>query len=229
MAACMDSHACIADALECFHVNPGRSDQCFAKCCSQFIIVSVKGFSCHLEYFADKRESVAVDTGRSHTDQHISRIQFFSCEKILLVDHTYCKSGKIVLIFRHKSRMLCCLSTDQCCTRLYTALCHTAYDLSDLLRIVLAACDVIQEKQRFCACTCNVIYTHGNCIDSYRIMFVHNHGKFYLGSTSVCTGYQCRFLHVLKCAHAKSSGKSADSSQHLRSHGFCDMFLHQFN
>ena len=69
--------------------------------------------------------------------------------------------------------MLRCLAADQRTVRLYAALSHTGNDRCDLLRIVLAACNIIQEKQRFTARTCNIVDTHRNSIDSDCIMLVH--------------------------------------------------------
>ena len=43
-----------------------------------------------------------------------------------------------------------------------TALCHTFYDRRDLLRIVLATGNIVKEKQRLAACTCNIVHAHGN-------------------------------------------------------------------
>ena len=205
MAACMNSYPCFFDALKCFYIDSCRHKESFSKCCSQFIIMSIQRFSGHLKYLTHKRKSVAVYTCRCHTDQYISRIQFFSCKKIFFVDHTNCKTGKVIFLLRHQSRMFCCLTADQGRTGLYASLCHTAYDLSNFFRIVLTTCNIIQEKQRFCTCTCDIIHAHGNCINSYGIMLVHDHGKFYLGSTSVCTGYQSRLFHIFERIHRESS------------------------
>ena len=128
-----------------------------------------------------------MHTGGCHTDQNISRFQIFSRDHLFFVTYTYRKSGKIILIFRHQSRMLCRLSTDQCCIRLLTSLCHTFHDGCDLLRIILSACNIIQEEQWLTACTCNIVHAHGNRINTDRIMLVHHHCKLYLGSTTVCS------------------------------------------
>ena len=99
--------------------------------------------------------------------------------------------------------MFCCLTTDQRCLGLYTAFCNTFYDLSDLLRIVFTAGNVVQEKQRFAACTCNIIHAHGHGINSDGIMLVHNHGYLNLGSASICSGNQSRLFHIFEFLHGK--------------------------
>ena len=62
MAACMDLHSGLTDALQCFYIDSGRCDQCLSQSCSKFIIISIQGFFCHVEYFTYKRKSVAVNT-----------------------------------------------------------------------------------------------------------------------------------------------------------------------
>ena len=136
-------------------------------------MIGIQSFLIHLEYFTNQRESVGMYTGRSHTDQHIAVFYLASCDHIFAVNHANCKTSQIVFILRHKSRMLCCLTTDQRCAGLVTSFCYTFYDLSNLLRIVFAAGNIIQEKQRLAACAGNIVYAHCNCIDSDGIMFVH--------------------------------------------------------
>ena len=85
-------------------------------------------------------------TGRSDADKHITFLQILTCDQILLIYNTYCKTCKIVLILRHQSGMLCGLTAYQCCVRLLTALCHALYDGSDLLGNIASTCDIIQEK-----------------------------------------------------------------------------------
>ena len=203
MTACMNLHARLSNAFQCFYIDSGRCDQRLSQSCSKLFIISIKRLFCHVKYFTYKRKSIAMNTCGSHTDQDISWFQGLSCKKIFFVNDSYRKSGKVVLIFRHKARMLCCLTTDQSCLRLYTALCNAFYDLCDLFRIIFAAGNVVQEKQWLAACTCNIIYTHGYSIDSDGIMLVHNHGYLNLGSTSVCSGNQSRLFHIFEFLHGK--------------------------
>ena len=144
-----------------------------------------------------------MNTCGRHTDQNVTGFQLFPCKKIFFIDHAYCESRKVILILLHKSRMLGCFSADQSCSGLCTAFYHTAYDLCDLFRIILAACNIIQEKQRLCPCAGNIVDAHCHCIDSNGVMLVHNHGKLYLCSASVCSGNKSRLLHIFKCTHGK--------------------------
>ena len=205
MAACMDLHPCILNALKSLHVNLGRCDQRLAKGRSKFIIISVKRFLCHLKNLADKGETVAVYAGGCHSNENISCIQVLSCDQVLLIHYANCEASQVILVYRIKSRHFCCLAADQCCAGLAAAFCNAFYDLSDLLRYVFAARNIVKEEKRLSACTCNIIYTHCNTVDSHSVMLVHNKCQLQLGSYTVCTGNQCWLLHVLKAVHGKST------------------------
>ena len=126
-------------------------------------------------------------TGRSDADKHITFLQILTCDQILLIYNTYCKTCKIVLILRHQSRMLRCLTADQCCTGLLAPFSNTADDCGNLLRIVLAACNIIKEEKRFTAGTSHIIHTHSHCINTDRVMFVHKESQFHLCAAAICT------------------------------------------
>ena len=108
--------------------------------------------------------------------------------------------------------MLCGLTADQCRIGLQTAFCNAFYDRSDLLRIVLSACDVVEEEQRFSAGTCDIVHTHGNGINADGVVFIKNHGELHLGSASVCTGKQHRLFHFFDFCQGKSAGKTAKAA-----------------
>ena len=125
--------------------------------------------------------------------------------------------------------MLRGLASDQSSIGLTAALCHAFYNIRDLFRIILSAGNIIQEKQRLTACTGDVIDTHGHSINADGVMLVHDDGQLYLGSASVCSGKKNRVLHLLDLCQGKAAGKTADSSQYLRTHGALYMLLHQFH
>ena len=146
MAACFYGHTCIFYIFQSFYIDSCRSQQRLSQCGSQFVIIGIQGFFCHIENFSYKRKSVAVYACGCHTDQYISVFQVFAGDHLFSVADTNGKSCQIVFLFRHQTRMFCCLATDQGCIGLYASFCHTAYDLCDLLRIVLTAGNVIQEE-----------------------------------------------------------------------------------
>ena len=150
-----------------------------------------------MEHFSYQRKSIAVYTGTCDSDQGIARFDILSGDQIFSVNYAHCKSSQVVLILRHQPRMLCSFTTDQSSSGLFTALCHTTYDSCDLLRIILAAGNIVKEEQRFTACTCHIVHTHGNRINTDGIMFIQKKCKLYFGSTSVGSGQQYRIFHIL--------------------------------
>ena len=153
-----------------------------------------------------------MNAGGSHADQYVSGCQIFTGNHVFLVTYADSKTCQIVLILRHQARMLCGLTADQCRIGLQTAFCNAFYDRSYLLRIVLSACDVVEEEQRFSAGTCDIIHTHGNGINADGVVFIKNHGELHLGSASVCTGKQHRLFHFFDFCQGKSAGKTAKAA-----------------
>ena len=126
-----------------------------------------------------------MNTAGSYAYQHIPCLKVLPCDDIFFVYHAHSKARNIVFLFGHESRMLCGLTAYQRSACHLTAHSNALYDLCDLLRIVLAACNIIQEKQGFSACAGNVVHAHGNCVNAYGIMFVQDEGQFDLSAYTV--------------------------------------------
>ena len=62
MAACMDLHARLSDALKRFYIDSGRCDQCLSQSCSKLFIISFQRLFCHVKYFTYKRKSITVNS-----------------------------------------------------------------------------------------------------------------------------------------------------------------------
>ena len=93
--------------------------------------------------------------------------------------------------------MLCRLTADQRSSRLKAAFCHTLDDISDLLRLIFPARDVVQEKEGLSARAGNIVHAHCHCVDPDGIMFVQDHGDLHLCPASVGSGQQDRIFHLL--------------------------------
>ena len=93
--------------------------------------------------------------------------------------------------------MLRGLTTDQCTSGLLAALCHTTDDRRNLFRVVLSACDIVQEEQRLSTCTGNVIHTHGHRVNTDGVMLIQKECQFHLCSAAVRSGKKHRFFHLL--------------------------------
>ena len=69
-----------------------------------------------------------------------------SGDHLFFIADTYRESSQVVIFLRHQARVLCSLSANESSLRLKAAFRNALYDIRDLLRIVLAAGDVIQEE-----------------------------------------------------------------------------------
>ena len=114
-----------------------------------------------------------MNAGACHTDQNIARLQdqlavimsFSSTIPTEKPARSYSSSG----ISPGCSAVSPPIRRTAC---LLAALRHTGHDRRDLLRIVLAAGNIVQEKQRLAACTCNIVHAHGNTVNTDRVMLV---------------------------------------------------------
>ena len=229
MAAALDGHARILHRAQSPDINPGGRKKRLSQRRPKLFIIGVQALLRHLEHLAHKRKSVAVHTRGGNAHKHVSGSDLFARDQILLIHHTYRKSGKIVLLLRHQSRMLRRLAADQRCLRLHTSFCHTAHDRGDLLRKVPAAGNIIQEEQRLPAGTHHIVHTHGHTVDSHRVMLIHQKRQLDLRSHAIRTGQQHRMLHLLDLIQTKGARKSAQSAQHFRTHRFFHMLLQQLH
>ena len=231
MAASLYLNACFFQTLQCFYIDSGRRQKCLAQSFAQNIIVGIQSFFCQFlfKYLAHQRKAVGMNTCRCHTDQHVACLQMFSGNHIFFVADTNCKSCQIIILLRHQSRMLCCLSANQSSLRLKTALCHTFYNRSNLFGIILSAGNIIQEKQRLAACTCNIVDAHRYSVNTNGVMLIHNNSQLHLGSAAVCSGEKHRLLHLFDLCQGKCSGKTAQASQNFLTHGLFYMLLHQLH
>ena len=170
-----------------------------------------------------------MHTARSNANQYISRLDIFTGDQIFLIYGTYRKPCQIVFVFRHQSRMFCRLAADQSASGLCAAFRYPLYDRCDLFRIVLSASNIIQEKQRFRTCACNIVHTHCHTVNSHGIVLIQQKCQFDLGTYAIRSGNQHRLIHRLDLFHRKSSGKTADPAKYLGAHRLCHILLHQFD
>ena len=168
-------------------------------------------------------------TGRCHSDQHISVLQILACDQFFLLTYANCKSSQVIFFLRHQSRMLCCLAADQRRLRLYTALCHTAYDRCDLLRIVLATCNIIKEEQRLPSGTGNVVHTHRYGVNTDRIMLIQKKCQLHLRAAAIGTGKKHRLLHLFDLRQRKCARKASQSTKYFFTHCPLYMLFHKLH
>ena len=154
---------------------------------------------------AHQREAVAVHAGGNDPHQHIARPDVRACDQILFICHTDREAGQVIFILRIEARHLCRLAADQRRAGLHAALRHAGNNLRNLLRVILPARDIVQEKQRLAACAGHVIDTHRDTVDSNCIMAVHHEGQLQLRSDTVRPGQKRRMFHSLHRIHRKGT------------------------
>ena len=124
--------------------------------------------------------------------------------------------------------MLGCLTANQSTVALHAAVSYTFNDRSDLFRIVFAAGDIVQEKQRASAAADNIVDTHGNRVDSDGIMFIHQKGNFQLGPDTIGTGNQDGIFHLIAC-QGKQSAETSQIGHDIGAEGLLYVLFHESN
>ena len=168
-------HACFFYAAQRLYIDSGRSQQCLTQGLAQAHHGRYSSTSSlHRKYFADQRKAVAVYAGRCDTDQGISRLD--GCSPVIRSFLSTTPTAKPARSYSSSGISPGCSAVSppiSAAVRLYAALCHTTYDCCDLLRIVLATCNIIKEEQRLPACTGNVVHTHRYGVNTDGIMLIH--------------------------------------------------------
>ena len=129
-----------------------------------------------------------MDAGGSDSHQRVAGLDVLSGHKILLIRHANCEAGQVILILRIKAGHLCCLAADQSRVGLNTSFAYAAYDSGDLLGIVLAAGNIVQEIKRFAARAGDVIDAHSDAVNAYCIVLIHKKSDLELCAHAVCSG-----------------------------------------
>ena len=124
--------------------------------------------------------------------------------------------------------MLSGLAANESGTGLDTALCHAGNDLGDLLGVILAAGNIVQEEQRLCANANDVVDAHSNGINADGVMFVHQNRQLHLGAAAVGAGDQHRLLHTCN-GKTKAAAEATHIVQAAFIFGAGDVLFHQFN
>ncbi len=228
MAAALDRDTRLADTAERAHIDLCGTKKRIAQGLAQFRIKFAQILFVDVKNLAHQGEAVGMNAGGSNADQDIAGTDLRTGDQVLFVCSTHCEACQIILVHRIKTGHFRCLAADQGSSRLLAAVTDTLDDLRDLLGDILAAGNIVKEKERLAARACHVIDTHGDTIDTDRIMPVHQESKFELCSDAVSSGQQDRIFHLFDLCQREGARKSAESSHYFRTHGLCDIRLHQF-
>ena len=124
--------------------------------------------------------------------------------------------------------MLRGLAADQRAAGAHAALRNALHDLGDLLGVVLAAGDIIEEEERLRAAAHDVVDTHGDAVDADRIVLVEQHGGDELCADAVRAGNEHRLLHAGKL-RLEQAAEAADAGNHAGNRRALHVLLHQLH
>ena len=137
-----------------------------------------------------------MDAGGGKRQHNVSLAHGGVVDNARLVHDAGAIARKVVILFRHQAGVLGGLAADERRAGLHTALGYAADNLSNLFRDVLAAGNVIQEKQRFRPAADDIVDAHRHRINADGVVLVHQNGQFHLGAATVGAGYQHRLGHA---------------------------------
>ena len=137
------------------------------------------------------------------------------------------EAGQVVLPRRIHARHLGGFSPDQCASGQLTAPRNAANDSGGGVHVQLAACEVVQEKQRFGALHQDVVDTHGDQVDAHGVVHVPLERQLELGADAVCATHQDRLPVAL--GHFKEGAEAADPGQYPFAHGLAGQRLDAFD
>ncbi|MNW52032.1 hypothetical protein D3C74_295330 [compost metagenome] len=108
------------------------------------------------------------------------------------------------------------------------AYCDTRDDRLDFLRYDLIACQIIEEKERFCPLHHDIVHAHGHRVDADRIVLIHGKGDFQLRAYAIRSRDEHR-LRVFVLIQSEQSAKAAQVGHHFRTERPFDVFFHPLN
>ena len=214
--------------LDCLNVDLGRGQQLFAEGLAEFVDVAADRLLVDAERLANQRIAVGVYAGGGNTDQRIAGLDAGAVDHLFLIDHADREAGHIVLVFRIEARHFSGFAADQRAACLTAALCDTGNHLCDLLRVVLADCNIVEEEQRLCTAAGDIVYAHGNAVDANGVVLVHQERQLELGADAIRTGNEDRILHAIEI-RAEQAAEAAERTHNALGKGAFYHRLHQLD
>ena len=130
-----------------FNVNLGWSQQSFTQgCTAQSFYRSLQVRVFHVEYLTNQGETVGVNAAGRQSNDDVAFCNLVVVQNLIFINNAHCETSQVVFVFRVETRHFCSFAAGQGCTGLYAAFCNASYQLCDLFRIVLSACNVVQEQ-----------------------------------------------------------------------------------
>ena len=129
-------------------------------------------------------------------------------QEFFIVCEPHYKPGKIVLPFRIESGHFSGLSPDERALGFKASRCNPLNDNLGLFNIQLPHRQIIQEKKRGGSLHHNVVYAHGNKINTHGVVFVQHECYLQLCAYTICGGDEHWVLGVLHIQRKKPSKTS---------------------
>ena len=117
-------------------------------------------------------EAVGMNAGGGQADEGVPLPDPATVDDLRLVHHAHGEARDVVVLRGHDAGVLGGLAADQGAAGLDAALRHAGDDGGDLLRLVFADGDVVQEKEGPGSAADDVVDAHGHTVDSDGIVFV---------------------------------------------------------
>ena len=144
----------------------------------------------HVKDLPHQGEAVGVDPGGGQAQDHVPGLDGGLVKDLGLVHHAHGEARQVVLVHGVEPGHLGGLPADEGGPGLDAPLGHAGDDLGDLLRHVLPAGDVVQEKQGLGPHADDVVDAHGHAVDAHGVVLVHEEGQLQLGAHPVGAGDQ---------------------------------------
>ncbi len=230
MAAAPDGHARLPDCLQAVDIDSCGGEEGIAERVAELVVVLLQDLPViDAKDLSDEGEAVGVDAGGGDADEGVAGADVLSRDHVLPVHDADGEACKVILLLRHKAGVFCGLAAKKRRVRLHAAFRNALYDCSDLLREVPAAGDVVQEKQRVAACTCDIVHAHGDAVDADRVVAIQEKCQLDLRADAVGAGEQDRILHILDLCQRECTGEAADAAEDLLPHRSLHVLLHELH
>ena len=166
-------------------------------------------------HLANQRIAVGVNSRGSQADKHVALLDLGRVEHFRTIYHAYAKTGKVILIGIHYTRMLSHFATDKSSARHLAAISNAGNDFGNRFALKFSDGNVIEEKQGLGACCKNVVHAHGDQVDAHGVMLASELSQLNLGANAVGTGNQNRICHVLRHVDGEQAAETADIAANL--------------
>ena len=228
MGNALDANA-IEQGKHGLHVDAGRRQKRLAKrCAAELRHRGVKIGMLDVENLADQGEAVGMDAAGRKGKHDVAGTHILLAKNAGLVHNAGRIAGKVILVFGIEAGHFSGLAADQRRAGLHAAVANAFDDLLDPLRDVLAAGNVVQEKQRLCTDANNVVDAHRNAVDADGIVLIHQKGELQLGADAVRTGDQNR-LRDPGQIQSKKTAEAAHVGADAGGNGRGNVALHQLH